>query len=717
MVMQCAINTVLAQPPGRAPQSTVQLNFAEEMPLDQLADYVSARLGFNIIYDQQVLSKKVAIKSPAPVPAAALLSLLESSLQIHGLTLVSSGDGTWKTIVAATDLAGLSEPLAAPGSPAAEANARNRPVTRVFSLHNATPARIEPVIKPFLTKPGGNVVPLADLGLIIVTDFANTMQRIERLVEVADQPLRPVEVRFVPVEHGAAPDLASQLKQVLEVRAKAGSAGAPPGGAALPVEVLAEERTNRLILVGIASEIQAAVELFKTIDIAVSEEHGPVRFYQVYNTTAAKIVDTIRLIQGEQGGSAGASSGSTASSSRAAGSHAGGPQRSTSNSGSSAGSGWQSNLPGLGSPISTSGQGPLSGLASGMSSSSQPSSSSFGTGLGTGSPWRESGQHSSEPEEGATSLAIGTGQSVVHITADPNTNSIIIVGNAAAQQTYGELIRHLDRRRAQVLVEITMVILDTSKNFSLGVEVSAHVGGDPKAFLFSQFGLSTRDPTTGRPIINPGTGFNGAIVSSNIADMVIRALDQTGRARVVSAPKLLVSDHGTGRIASTTQQPFESVNASTTVATTTFGGFVEAGTAIEVTPHISDDNHLQLDYSVELSSFKGERIANLPPPRQENTLDSSVTLPDGETVIIGGLTRDDFSDSRDAVPILGDAPLLGPLFSSTTKSSSHATLFVFIRPVVLRDDRFADLKYLSEIARKDASLPDPYPSSQPMQLR
>src|ERR1043165_9287498 len=118
--------SVVAQPVARpGPSGTVQLNFADEITLDQLADYVGSRVGGNIIYDQQALTKKVVIKAPVPVPSNALLSLLDSALQIHGLALVSSGDGSWKTVVAATDLAGVAEPLPLPGGSREEATGRN----------------------------------------------------------------------------------------------------------------------------------------------------------------------------------------------------------------------------------------------------------------------------------------------------------------------------------------------------------------------------------------------------------------------------------------------------------------------------------------------------------------------------------------------------------------------------------------------------------------
>ena len=213
-------------------------------------------------------------------------------------------------------------------------------------------------------------------------------------------------------------------------------------------------------------------------------------------------------------------------------------------------------------------------------------------------------------------------------------------------------------------------------------------------------------------------GFNGAVVNSDVADVIIRALSTNARARVVSAPRVLVNDNATGTLDSVNEAPFTSVNASDTVATTSFGGFAEAGTSITVTPHISEGDHLQLEYGVTLSSFSGDAASVdgglAPPPRQTNSIESVVTIPDGNTIIVGGLNRSDFSESIQAIPILGQIPWLEYLFSSRTENRADTTLFVFIRPVILRDDEFDDLRTLSVRDMSRAELPSDYPASTPL---
>ncbi len=308
------------------------------------------------------------------------------------------------------------------------------------------------------------------------------------------------------------------------------------------------------------------------------------------------------------------------------------------------------------------------------------------------------------------------------MTADPHTNSIIVAGPPDVQRLYEQLIRSLDKRRPQVLIECTIVTLDTTDNFNFGVEIGKDGGaGSNQLITFSSFGLSTPNPQTGRLTLVPGAGFNEALISSGIANVIVQALKQNSRARVTSSPKILVNDNNLGTLNSLSEFPYASVNASNTVATTSFGDYAQAGTEITVTPHISESDYLQLEYSVSLSSFTGSPITQggttLPPPRKSDTVQSQVTIPDGSTIIVGGLNQRNYTYTKNAVPVLGQVPLLEYLFSSRSKMDETTTLFVFIRPVILRDDKFADLKFLSDEDVRQAGVPADLPVSEPLTVR
>ena len=304
------------------------------------------------------------------------------------------------------------------------------------------------------------------------------------------------------------------------------------------------------------------------------------------------------------------------------------------------------------------------------------------------------------------------------VTADESSNTLIIVADPEVQEVYAELIRTLDQPRPQVLIEAKLVVIDTSHEISFGVEVS---GGDStglrRLFAFTSYGLSTVDPATGSLALIPGTGFNGTLVDPEVADAVVRALSTHKRARILSAPRVLVNDNAEGVLSSVAEVPFTSVNASNTVATTSFAGFAEAGTSIVVRPHIGSKDHLQLEFVVSMNSFTGTGEDGIPPGRQTEEVQSIITIPDGHTVIVGGLNRKESRNTTARVPIVEYVPILKYLTGTETNDNRTTSLFVFIRPIILRDDKFKALKFLSDRDLARAGEPGRFPCSEPVSMQ
>jgi len=324
---------------------------------------------------------------------------------------------------------------------------------------------------------------------------------------------------------------------------------------------------------------------------------------------------------------------------------------------------------------------------------------------------------------GLTGLQAAPGMGTIvpgsaRVSIDTKSNSIIVIADRAVQQMYEQLIHTLDRRQPQVMIEARIVILDTTNDYSLGVEVSAGVShGAAQILQFTSFGLSTVTAATGALAINPAQGFNWALVDPSAANAVIQAMANHTRSKVLSAPRIVVADNSPGNLASVQEVPYTSVNASTTVATTSFAGFAEAGTTIQVTPRIMDDDHLSLQFNVTLNSFTGTGSNGVPPPRQTNQISSKVTVPDGYTLIVGGLTNKNNSVTRNGVPFLENIPILRDLTSLQTSTNDQTTLFVFLRPTILKDDKFRDLKYLSDRDLRCAAEPGNFPESCPLLIK
>jgi general secretion pathway protein D len=199
---------------------------------------------------------------------------------------------------------------------------------------------------------------------------------------------------------------------------------------------------------------------------------------------------------------------------------------------------------------------------------------------------------------------------------------------------------------------------------------------------------------------------------------VVSALQTLNHGRTLTIPRVLVNNNQQGRLDSVLQTPFQSTNASTTVATTSFGGTVDAGTTISMRPQISEGDHLLLEYDVSISSFVGDATSpTLPPPRQQNKIQSSVTIPDGFTVVVGGLAIDSDTRATSQVPFLGSIPILGELFKNRSNTTTTSRLYVFLRADVMRGAGFELLKYVSDQDKAAAEIDDGTPRMEPRFIR
>ena len=305
------------------------------------------------------------------------------------------------------------------------------------------------------------------------------------------------------------------------------------------------------------------------------------------------------------------------------------------------------------------------------------------------------------------------------ITADEGTNRLVAMGEGRVLDQLGRLIETLDVASSQVLVETLIVSLTESQSKTLGVELQTLLtSGDTLYSLSSLFGLGSPDPTSASLPAGGASGFGAVVLDPGDFSAVLRALESLNEGRSLTVPKLLVNNNQEAVLGSVLQTPYTSTNASQTVATTSLGGTLDAGTSITVRPQIADGDQLVLDYSVSLSSFVGSSSdPALPPPRQENRLESVATIPDGYTVVVGGLEIETETDATSKVPVLGSIPMLGSLFQSRSRSKIKSRFFVFIRCSVLRSQTFEDLRYVSGLELDTLDLEDGWPTLEPRVIR
>ena len=305
------------------------------------------------------------------------------------------------------------------------------------------------------------------------------------------------------------------------------------------------------------------------------------------------------------------------------------------------------------------------------------------------------------------------------LSADAATNRILAFGEHRFLDQVGRLIETLDVKHPQVLVETLVLGLTDSDMLDLGVELqAAATSGQTMMAFASLFGLSSpglSDPTT--PALT-GAGGTGVVLRPGDYSALVRAVETVNQGRTLTVPKVLVTNHQAATLNSVLQTPFTATNATQSVATTTFGGTQDAGTSVVITPHITDGDRIRLEYSVSISSFVGEPPdPNLPPPRQENILESIAVLPDGFAIAVGGLEIETDSEAVTSVPLLGRIPILGWAFRNRSDTTTKSRFFVFIRCSVMRSDSFAKLREVSARVRERYDLPDGWPQLEPRIMR
>lgn len=313
-------------------------------------------------------------------------------------------------------------------------------------------------------------------------------------------------------------------------------------------------------------------------------------------------------------------------------------------------------------------------------------------------------------DSGATRL-IATSENTT-IVADEARNQLFIKAPRKAHDQFERIIRDLDRRQAQVVLEVQIVAVSSNTAFDFAADVQINSG----QFTFlSSFGLTSAaaggDPFEPRTLGLGNAGLTSAVIDSDFLPVAIRALQTLGKTETLSQPSILALDNREASYSSTTQVPYASTVQGNTSTVTSQGGVAEAGTSISVTPRIGAGGFVTLeDLQITLSSFTGEGADGLQPPSQVDEFSSFVTLPTDSTIVVGGFELAVETETERKVPILGDIPLVGLLFRDIGESKNSTRLFFFITPRIMNDPNASDLRLMSEGPINESEIDPDVPS-------
>jgi general secretion pathway protein D len=301
------------------------------------------------------------------------------------------------------------------------------------------------------------------------------------------------------------------------------------------------------------------------------------------------------------------------------------------------------------------------------------------------------------------SLAGGTGT----IWADKDTNALVITAPQRTMRALNAVIDKLDIRRAQVVVQAIIVEISADNTADLGINWIVDgtnsrlaVGG----FIEPIGGASLIDlynaAKTGTvPANGPVTGTTVAIgrleqTGVNFA-AIARALQGDARSNIISKPTITMRDNEESKIEVAQEVPFLTGQyTSNTGQATAFQTIQreQVGTIMSVTPQISESNSVVLKIEIEVSSLAPSSAGAVDLITNKRTVKTTVLIPDGGTLVIGGLIEDTATNSEQRVPWLSRIPLIGELFKVRDTSKGKTNLMVFMQPHILHDDREAALE-------------------------
>ncbi len=298
---------------------------------------------------------------------------------------------------------------------------------------------------------------------------------------------------------------------------------------------------------------------------------------------------------------------------------------------------------------------------------------------------------------GGGGASIGGGK--LAISADETTNALVITAQPDVMAELEQVVAKLDIRRAQVLVEAIIVEIADGDGLNLGVQWANTNGGGTQ---FTDTGLPIgslaiaakdyKDNGNTDGLSSLAGSFSGMAAGFYHGDWaaLVTALSTNSKNDILSTPSIVTMDNKEASFNVGQEVPVQSGSQSSTTSDQVFNTIERktVGTKLVVTPQINEGDSVLLNIEQEVSSVaqtQAPGTSTLGPTFDTRTIKNAVLVKSGETVVLGGLMDEKTQEKVSKVPLLGDIPVLGYLFRSTSNSTSKRNLMVFIRPTILRD--------------------------------
>jgi general secretion pathway protein D len=299
----------------------------------------------------------------------------------------------------------------------------------------------------------------------------------------------------------------------------------------------------------------------------------------------------------------------------------------------------------------------------------------------------------------------------VRITPDAVNNTLLIYADQENYRLIEATLRQVDRPQLQVAIDATVAEITLNDSLNYGVQAyltSKNLGLRPdQGSLLNT--TSTSAPTTVASAAGSVTnaflnrafpGFNFLIGSESQPSMILDALHTVTEVKVLSNPSLVVIDNQVATLQVGDQVPVSTGSATVLTTNNTVVNTIDyrnTGIILRVAPRVNVNGNVRLDIEQEISNVSPATANSLTPTVAQRKVKSSISVANGQTVLLAGLISETHQGTRNGIPGLDQIPALGEVFSHNDKSNGRTELIIFIRPQIIRDG--ADASYVAEELR------------------
>jgi general secretion pathway protein D len=631
----------LPEQSGAGSDGNVVLNLSS-VPLQQAAKTVLGDMvGVNYVVDPRV-DGVVTVQTTRPVSKADALELFQAALAPIGAVLVQSR-GIYRIAPADQAATGAIATGRGPGGGAIGGSG-----VRVVQLKYVSATEVARVLEPMVPK-----------GAIVQADDARNILALKGSPVEIDTMLDSISVFDVDVMRGMSfavvPVKTSQPEKMVD-ELKAVFASDKEGPLKGRVRFIANTRLGAILVVtSQPSYLPRAQSWIRRLDTKANGAERQLRIYQVQNRPVAELAGVLQSMFSNEMKVVRS------------------PTRNVSPRSRQVGLARGARVPGPGglSPELETGQngfarngnvggGDLTNLARALNN--------------------EPELPAADPMEASPVSTGSAGEPPLKIVADETKNSLLIMANDRDYQRVLRVIEGLDVVASQVLIEAVIAEVTLTDDLQYGVKWQLSKGGTPTATFANTLtgGVAAAFP-----------GFNYAINAASIAT-TLSALNALTHVNVISTPSLMVLDNKTARLQIGDQVPITTQTATSTVTANTAIvnsiSMQDTGVILSVTPRINESGRVQLEIEQEVSSVVKTTTSKIDSPTiQQRRVKTTVVVNDGEVLALGGMIQDQASKTSSQIPLLGDLPGLGPIFSDRTNTVRKIELVILITPRVVRD--------------------------------